>query len=344
MIIDPRHSGGRFNPGAGLALLLGAVLTLQIVAEAKADAVQDCLKGQDASVQINGCSQLLRLVKTDEQAAAVRLKRGSAYLQLNDYGSAIADLNEAIRLRPNEANTYIVRAAAYQKHGELREAASDVERAIQLKPELASKLNPSLAAIEFQLGRQLLDKKQFSQAIAAFTMVIKLKPDAVEAYALRGLTYQESGQKDKGDADLAEATRRKPELAQTLVAGLHRERGLALQKNDDLKGAFAEYNQAVQADPEAWSGYYLRGFLLMSARRYGPAQADLNKAQLLLSKLPATNAEERKQISEALAELPLEAQMEERWTRYLRRIQAQGRYENWPGPPYDLYKRDHALE
>jgi hypothetical protein len=82
----------------------------------------------------------------------------------------------------------------------------------------------------------------------------------------------------------------------------------------------------------------------MSARQYGQAQADLSKAQLLLSKSPATNAEARKELSEALANLPLEAQMEERWTRYLRRIQAQGRYENWQGPPYDLYKRDHALE
>src|SRR5262249_16700627 len=150
--------------------------------------------------------------------------------------------------------------------------ASDLERAIQLKPELASKFNSNLAAIEFQLGRELLDKKQYPQAIVAFTKVINLKPDAAEAYAGRGVAYQQSGQQDKGVADLMEAARLKPELA-VKVADLHLDRGLALEKKDDLKGALAAYNEGVQADPRAWSGYYLRGFLFKRAGQYGPAKA-----------------------------------------------------------------------
>jgi len=271
IILRAKRLSCRSGALLGFMVLLGASITNCKLSERRTqNAWRDCLKSENAVTQIKGCDQLLPLVRSDEQIATLRLQRGVAYLKLKNYDKAIADFDEVIRLGPNDAVAYALRGSAYQSRGQLGVAVADLERAIQLNPELAREVNPQLAAIKFELGRESM-------------------------------------------------------------------------KAHNLKGALAEYNDGIRADPTEWYGYYFRGYLYRKVGRFESARDDFNKARLLLANSDR-NDEARKDIDEALADLPLAAQMEQRWIRYLRRIQSEGRYENWAGPPYDIFQRDRALE
>ena len=54
---------------------------------------------------------------------------------------AIADYDEAIRLKPNDAGAYLNRGIAKQKQGQYEAAIADYDEAIRLKPDFADSLH-----------------------------------------------------------------------------------------------------------------------------------------------------------------------------------------------------------
>jgi len=76
---------------------------------------------------------------------AIRLKpedpagyfcRGLAYLKKGEWDEAIADATTAIKLSPNHARAYLLRHHAYTAKGELRKAKADFGKAVRLRPRL----------------------------------------------------------------------------------------------------------------------------------------------------------------------------------------------------------------
>src|SRR5262249_6279407 len=62
---------------------------------------------------------------------------GWAYNNKGEYDRAIADLDEAIQLRPKLANPYSHRGFAYGKKGDYERAMADLNKAIELDPKYA---------------------------------------------------------------------------------------------------------------------------------------------------------------------------------------------------------------
>jgi tetratricopeptide (TPR) repeat protein len=113
----------------------------------------------------------------DDLTAALRInpvsadlyhRRGDAFSHNNAYGLAIADFNEAIRLRP-EAMFYLDRGNAYQLKGENDLAIADYNKAIVLNDRLALAYN--------NRGVALRDKGDRPRAFADFTKAAQLDPD-----------------------------------------------------------------------------------------------------------------------------------------------------------------------
>jgi serine/threonine protein kinase/Flp pilus assembly protein TadD len=63
--------------------------------------------------------------------------RGRAHSAMNEWGDAIQDFNEAIRLNPNVGQFFMFRGVAYNGRSEFRKAIGDFNEALRLQPNLA---------------------------------------------------------------------------------------------------------------------------------------------------------------------------------------------------------------
>lgn len=101
---------------------------------AAADATADC-HGTDNGRRIDGCTEILANPDLpDKDRAMVYALRALAYSLRGDYGLAIPDYDEAIKLDPDFAIALNNRAWSYFKSGRPVEGLADAERALQLTP------------------------------------------------------------------------------------------------------------------------------------------------------------------------------------------------------------------
>jgi hypothetical protein len=78
---------------------------------ARADTLGDCKQMRNAELRVRACSDVIKDAgyASDEKALAYR-SRGEARADAGARGQAVADFNEAVRLRPNEVAGYAGRA------------------------------------------------------------------------------------------------------------------------------------------------------------------------------------------------------------------------------------------
>ena len=113
----------------------------------------------------------------DAQAAA-KFAEGNAKFEQKDLAGAIADYNEAIRLKPDFTEAYNNRGHAKLEQDDFREAIADFNEAIRLNPNEASTYNNRGSARKLQ--------EDFDGAIADYNEAIRLKPNYTTAYFNRG--------------------------------------------------------------------------------------------------------------------------------------------------------------
>jgi tetratricopeptide (TPR) repeat protein len=71
---------------------------------------------------------------TDQERALFLLGRGASYQTTRDRGRALADYDEAIRLRPDDDRAYSNRGVLHREMGACGLAIQDLEKAIALSP------------------------------------------------------------------------------------------------------------------------------------------------------------------------------------------------------------------
>jgi tetratricopeptide (TPR) repeat protein len=104
------------------------------------EAIQSAEAHHQRGRELTGAGKLPQAVA--ELTEAIRLKpnlalawnaRGYAYLRMRDYSHAIADFSEAIRLNPAYANAWHNRAAARRASGDRAGADADAKKASALE-------------------------------------------------------------------------------------------------------------------------------------------------------------------------------------------------------------------
>ena len=127
--------------GIGSAILI-AGLSPVTFAHAQLQQYIDRCAGKEAAVpdvQIHSCTALIESrAFTGRDLAFAFNNRGLAYYHKGDFESALASLNEAIRLDAKAASGYNNRALVHAARGELDRAIADYSEAIRLDPTDAS--------------------------------------------------------------------------------------------------------------------------------------------------------------------------------------------------------------
>lgn len=121
-----------------------------------------------------------------------------------DNDRAIADLTEAIKLNPKDAQMLRMRALAWTVKGDRDRAIADWDASL--------KIDPSNVGALYARGEIFLYASDYDRAIADFTAAIKLDPKWGQLYLVRALARQSKGDKTGYEADMAQARKLDPSI------------------------------------------------------------------------------------------------------------------------------------
>jgi len=105
------------------------------------DARQCGANNDDPELKIQFCSRAIDSgeLSADELAIAYR-DRGLAFWKKRQYGRVITEIDNLIRLRPDNASAYLFRGDAYYNTAQYDRAINDLDTVIRLDPDFAGAL------------------------------------------------------------------------------------------------------------------------------------------------------------------------------------------------------------
>lgn len=215
----------------------------------------------------------------DERKAEVKRTLGVQVLNQGDrtkFADAVADLTEAIELKPNYVEAYVDRCRAYALLSMPPRAVEDCSRAIELKPDEANAY--------YWRGNAI---RPDPRAVEDYTKAIQLNPRFANAYQNRGAYYLNHNRIQEAIQDYTEAIRIQPGSS-----NLYHQRGLAYIRANDLHSALADFDAAIQRSPNFSEAYNSRASARDANGDREGADADRQRYQQLKSSAqpPASNS------------------------------------------------------
>jgi predicted aspartyl protease/tetratricopeptide (TPR) repeat protein len=237
-------------------------------------------------------------------------RRGEAYAGRRDYPAAMADLDRAVAMAPDNADYVFQRATVRLANGQVFLAMADIEQTLKLRPgdpdalmtraelhfmghdrnagladlDAVAKAAPAAADVRLRLAGLYDRWDKPAEAIAQYNLWIPAHPDDNRhAQALNGRCWArgllgEDLEKALSDCDAAH--RLMPKNASFLDS-----RGLAHLRLRQFDKAIADYDASLAIQPKsAWS-LYGRGLAKLGAGDPAGGKADLAAATALNSRI-----------------------------------------------------------
>jgi len=162
---------------------------------------------------------------------------GLALMDQGQYDPAMAQFQEALRLKPNFAYACNNLGDACYKQDHLDEAIDQYRKALRLNPGYAE-ARYNLAIGCFKLGR-------VDEAIAQYEEVLRLKPDFPEAHFNLGIALGRKGEIDEAIHQFQAAVRLNP-----YDATYHNNLGNDLARKGLMNEAISEFREALRLKPD----------------------------------------------------------------------------------------------
>ncbi len=272
--------------------------------------VDICQNGDQAEERIAACSRVI-----DDRSQSVEdrgnsfASRGLDYKDKKDYDRAIADLNEAIRLQPEDADFYAYRAKVYEIKGDPDRAIADYDGAARFEPERPSiyigragsyqakgdsecaiadygeaiRIDPLNAESHYERARYEQTTGDYDQAIRDLTSAIEIDANDPEYRNSRGMAHRMKGKNDEAITDFSDAIR----LDKTYWAA-YLNRAEVHEANGNYEQAVADIGEAIKVDEKSADLFYRRGNVHRASGDNERAIADYGEAIRLDSKAAGT--------------------------------------------------------
>lgn len=164
----------------------------------------------------------------------------------HDLERARADLDQAVRLRPDFAEAWSELGAARRALQDDAGALRALERAVQLKPEDN--------AAQFRLGSEYLHSRKPHQAVEHLREALRRDPDNRAALYNLQMALREDGRKEEArqvEARMAKLLRKSGRASGTSIqAAKLNDQGVDLEKAGNLLAALDSYRAALDLDPD----------------------------------------------------------------------------------------------
>jgi len=190
---------------------------------------------------------------------------GMIAVQTRNPKRAVALLDKAIEIEPNDAATHCNRGLALQQLKLWDAALASYHRAIEIKADFAS--------AHCYLGNLLQELGQLDRALSSYNQAVAIKADFAEACANRGLALERLNRLDEALRSFNQAIAVKTDFTEA-----YSNRGLVLAKLHRIDEALASFNQAIAIDPGYAKAYSNRGLVLASLNRLDEALANHDHA------------------------------------------------------------------
>ena len=272
-----------------------------------------------------------RAVELDPRHAQAHVNLADVLLQQGRPQPAIPHLDEAIRLfgpRADAAYPRYLRARIFREEGDAAKAASELQQAVELRPDFAEAwsdlgdarknlsdgkgalaafrravaLSPEDAVAQTRLGSELLDGGAAHEAAEHLAEAVRLDPKNQSALNALQRALRQDGQTERAEAvkkKLAELIRERDAGDQKLVAALEmNNRGAALEKAGDVRGALEKYRAALELLPDHVG---IRVNLAVALLKLGNWEEGISQMRQALRREPG-NREIQKALDDALVQ------------------------------------------
>jgi len=205
------------------------------------------------------------LQEKDPEYYSKLMLRANLKLVVGSFNEALADLNKALSIEPNNAFALASRGEIKRLQGKLDEALVDLNKALLLNP-------TSFLALAHR-GEIKRVQGKLDEALADLNNALPLKPNNAFALARRGEIKRLQKKPDEALADLNKALSIEPNNAFALAS-----RGVIKRRQGKLEEALADLNNALLFNPTSILALTHRGEMKRLEGKLDEALADLNKA------------------------------------------------------------------
>ena len=194
-----------------------------------------------------------------------RTNLGNALNAQGRTAEAVAQFEEALRLRPGNADAHNDLGNALNAQGRTAEANAQFEEAQRLRPDSEEAHN--------NLGNALNAQGRTAEAIAQYGEALRLNPDYAEAHNNLGNVLNALGRSAEAIAQFEASLRLRPDVAET-----HNNLGNALNSAGRNAEAVAQYGEALRLNPGYAAAHNNLGNALNAGGRAADAVAHYEAA------------------------------------------------------------------
>lgn len=248
---------------------------------------------RQAQIQASPALRLLESVKEevrqDPNSAQLRVRLGEAYGAANQYGKAIEQLENALKIDPEHTGAYLDLGIIGLLQEDTAAAARYFEKVVELTEGLEfSDVNERRELALFNLGRISLANNEYEDAIGYFKGALRIRKDASDTYLYLARAYEGLEEFDAALGQLQIAVAFDPNYAEARYL-----MGTLFLEIDDQVNAARNFKYAADLAPDIEP-------VIQALESFGTSQERMDRAAAAIEAGDSAMALEHAAIAAAL--------------------------------------------